>query len=334
MTKLLRDVPLSVLDFASYSQGQTVADGLAFSRDLAIRAERMGYARYWLAEHHNAEGVGSAATAVLISHLAAETSRIRVGSGGIMLPNHSPYLVAEQFGTLGILYPDRIDLGLGRALGTDQQTARAVRGGRAGVGQDFGDMVQELAMWMAPPAPRQPVLAIPGAGVDVPIWILGSSTDSAALAARLGRPYAFAGHFSPAQMLPALALYRERFTPSDAHPKPYVMVAAGVVAAEDDARGEYLATSMYQRFAGVVQGIIAPLPAPVETMGWGGQVEQAVRGITREMIIGGPDTVARGLQDLLDRTDADELIISSDLFNHEDRVRSYEIVAEFAFQPA
>ena len=326
MSKRLIRTPLSVLDFASYSQGQSVADGLANSQDLARHAEDLGYKRYWLAEHHNAEGIGSAATAVLIGLIASGTRRIRVGAGGVMLPNHSPYVIAEQFGTLDAVFPDRIDLGLGRAPGTDQMTAHALRSHWDSV-PNFEALVEELSMWLSSPSDTQRVKAIPGAGTDVPIWILGSSANSGKLAAALGRPYAFAGHFAPGAMLEALEAYRKNFQPSRHLTNPHVMIGAAVVAAEDDAKARYLASSMYQRFARVVQGIVAPLPPPVEELNLSEPVRRAVDSLVSEMVVGGPDTVAKGLESLIERTGADELIISSDLYAHADRRRSYEITA-------
>ena len=334
MEKSLNTVDISVLNLASYPQGKTIQDAFSSALDLAQKAESYGYKRYWLAEHHNLDGIASAATSVLIGFIAGGTKKIRVGSGGIMLPNHSPYVIAEQFGTLATLYPDRIDLGLGRAPGSDQQTMRAVRGLGGSRGDDFPELIDELLYYFAKPQEGQKIRAIPGAGMDVPIWILGSSLFSARLAARLGRPYAFAGHFAPAQMSDAFTLYRQEFTPSEHLKVPHVMVGLQVVAAKTDEKAEFLATSVYQRFLTLIRGNLKPTPPPVKSMQglWYPQEEHAVRSMTTSMVVGGPSKVKRDLDRLIRVLGADEVIITSDLFDHEDRLRSFEIIAQEKFR--
>jgi luciferase family oxidoreductase group 1 len=321
--------PFSVLDLAMYPEGRTAADAFAATRDLAQHAESWGYHRYWMAEHHNLEGIASSATAVLIGYVAAHTKSIRVGSGGMMLPNHAPLVVAEQFGTLATLYPKRIDLGLGRAPGTDQATMRALRKEAAAFPVDFADLIEELLFYFAPPQPGQKIRAIPGAGLDIPLWLLGSSHYSARLAAQLGRPYAFAGHFAPQEMLQAIRLYRAEFRPSRYLKEPKVMVGVAAVAADTDEKAEFLATSLYQRILTLIRGNLKPTPPPVSSMQglWAPHEEQVLRQMTATMIVGGPARVQESLQQLIERTGADELIITSDLYAHEDRLRSFEIMA-------
>jgi luciferase family oxidoreductase group 1 len=328
--KTLADTPLSVLGLATYPQGKTISDAFQATLDLARHAERCGYRRIWLAEHHNLEGVASAATPVLICYVAAHTETIRVGSGGVMLPNHAPLIVAEQFGTLETLFPGRIDLGLGRAPGADGLTMRALRRDFNVRGTDFPELIAELLHYFAPAEPGQRVKAIPGAGLNIPIWILGSSLYSAELAAALGRPYAFAGHFAPAAMLEAFRIYRSEFRPSEVLQKPYVMAGVPVVAAETDERAEYLATSLYRRFLSMVRGNLVATPPPVESMEglWSPHEEAAARSMLRIMVVGGREKVREGLQDLLGQTGADELMIVSELFDYTDSLKSFEIVAE------
>jgi luciferase family oxidoreductase group 1 len=331
--KKLSETPLSILDLAKYSPGKTVADAYRATKELAQSAEKWGYHRYWLAEHHNLEGVASAATSLLIGYVAENTKTIRVGSGGIMLPNHAPLIVAEQFGTLATLYPGRIDLGLGRAPGADRLTMHALRRDTGLRGGDFAELLEELLYFFAPAQPGQKLKAIPGAGIDVPIWILGSSLYSAQLAARLGLPYAFAGHFAPALLQEAFALYRAEFKSSRFLGRPYTMAGVPVVAAETDERAKYLATSIYQVFLSLVRGNLQPTPPPVESMDglWNldrrAEEEAAVNSMVKLLIVGGPEKVRQGLQDLIDFTQADELIITSDQFDSNDRLRSYEIIA-------
>lgn len=322
-------IPFSVLDLAMYPEGRTAADAFAATRDLAQHAEKWGYYRYWMAEHHNLEGIASSATPVLIGYVAAHTKSIRVGSGGIMLPNHAPLVVAEQFGTLATLYPDRIDLGLGRAPGTDQATMRALRKEAAAFPVDFADLIEELLFYFAPAQAGQKIRAIPGAGIEIPLWLLGSSHYSARLAAQLGRPYAFAGHFAPQEMLQAIRLYRAEFRPSRYLKEPKVMVGVAAVAADTDEKAEYLATSLYQRILTLIRGNLKPTPPPVSSMQglWAPHEEQVLQQMTTTMIVGGPSRVEAGLQQLIERTGADELIITLDLYAHEDRLRSFEIIA-------
>lgn len=324
----LNDTPLSVLDLATYPEGGTIAGAFETSRELAQGAERWGYRRYWVAEHHNLEGVASSATVVLIGHIADHTKTIRVGSGGIMLPNHAPLVVAEQIGTLESLHPGRIDLGLGRAPGTDQRTMMALRRG-GGRGEEFDVQVGELLSYFEPERPGQSVKAIPGAGIEVPVWILGSSTWSAHFAAAIGRPYAFASHFAPDDLLESLEIYRREFKPSRQLAAPYVMVGVPALAAETDERAEFLATSMYQRFLGIIRNDRKPLPPPVENMDdvWTPAERYAVASRMALMVVGGPKRIAEGLEEILRVTDADELIILSDAYTRADRLNSYKIIA-------
>ena len=320
-------IPLSVLDLATYPQGQGVKYAFETSRELAQAAERWGYRRYWIAEHHNLEGVASSATVVLMGHIADHTKTIRVGSGGIMLPNHAPLVVAEQVGTLESLHPGRIDLGLGRAPGTDPLTMRALR--RGGRGEEFDEQVAELLSYFEPAQANQAVRAIPGAGITVPVWILGSSTWSAHFAAAIGRPYAFASHFAPGDLMESLDIYRREFKPSKQLDRPYVMVGVPALAAETDERAEFLATSMYQRFLGIVRNHRTALPPPVEDMDkvWTPGERYAVAERMALMVVGGPQRVAAGLEKIVEITKADELIIASDAFERADRLRSYEILS-------
>ncbi|HST01509.1 MAG TPA: LLM class flavin-dependent oxidoreductase [Usitatibacter sp.] len=323
-----KKTPLSVLDLATYPEGGNPAQAFATSRELAQSAERWGYRRYWIAEHHNLEGVASSATVVLMAHIADHTKTIRVGSGGIMLPNHAPLVVAEQVGTLESLHPGRIDLGLGRAPGTDPLTMRALR--RGGMHEEFDQQVAELLSYFQPAGPRQAVKAIPGAGIDVPVWILGSSTWSAHFCAAIGRPYAFASHFAPGDLLEAIGIYRREFKPSKQLDKPYVMVGVPALAAEDDERAEFLATSMYQRFLGIIRNDRRALPPPVADMDaiWSPAERYAVAERMALMVVGGPERVAAGLAEIVRLTQADELIIASDAYERADRLRSYEIIAQ------
>jgi luciferase family oxidoreductase group 1 len=321
--------PLSVLDLSPIVQGGDAAQSLRNSLDLARHAERLGYRRYWLAEHHNMPGVASAATAVAIGYIASGTSTIRVGAGGVMLPNHAPLMVAEQFGTLAALYPGRIDLGVGRAPGTDPLTARALRRTLAGHVDDFPHDVMELIGYFRPAQPNQPVRAIPGAGLEVPVWILGSSLYGAQLAAALGLPYAFASHFAPADLDQALALYRARFQPSEQQGSAYAMPGVTVVAAETDAEARWLFSSLQQAFVNLRSGRPGPLPPPVENYEAG--LDPRAKAILDDAlacaIVGGPETVKAGLKAFVARTGADELMITAQVFDHAARVRSFEIAA-------
>ncbi len=320
---------LSILDLSPIVEGGDAAQALANTLDLARNAERLGYTRYWLAEHHNMPGIASAATAVVIGHVAGGTSTIRVGAGGIMLPNHAPLVVAEQFGTLATLYPGRIDLGLGRAPGTDPLTMRALLRDSHGA-EEFPNDVVELINYFAPPGSGQRVHAIPGEGLEVPIWILGSSLFGAQLAAMLGLPYAFASHFAPAELDRAIAVYRERFQPSQRLDKPYVMLGVGVIAAETDAEARFLASSQQQSFVSLRTGRPGPLPRPVEN--YLETLDPAARAMLDHTlsaaIIGSPQTVRDKLEAFVERTGADELMATGQMFDHSARVRSFEILAE------
>jgi luciferase family oxidoreductase group 1 len=321
--------PLSILDLAFVPEGATAADALAHSADLARHAERLGYRRFWLAEHHNMVGIASAATSVVIGHVAGATSTIRVGAGGIMLPNHSPLVIAEHFGTLATLYPGRIDLGLGRAPGTDQQTVRALRRNPAAA-DTFPQDVLELQALLGPVQPGQTVQAVPGAGTNVPLWILGSSLFGAQLAAALGLPYSFASHFAPDALEPALAVYREKFQPSEQLERPYAMVGLNVFAADTDAEARRLFTSAQQSFANMFRGARGKLPAPIDDIEsyWTPMEKAQASKMLACSVVGSPDTVRDGVRRLVEETGADELIVAAAIHNHAARLRSYEILAE------
>jgi luciferase family oxidoreductase group 1 len=323
-------VPFSVLDLSPIAQGDTVADALHRSRALAQHAERLGYRRYWLAEHHNLPGIASAATAVVIGHVAAGTTTIRVGSGGIMLPNHAPLVIAEQFGTLAALFPGRIDLGLGRAPGTDPLTARALRRGQPNSADSFPHDVMELQAYFQPAQPGQAVQAVPGAGLAVPIWLLGSSLFSAGLAAALGLPFAFASHFAPDHLDDALELYRSEFQPSDVLAQPYAVAAIAVFAADTDAEAARLFTSLQQSFVQLRRGTPGPLPPPVDRMDglWTPAEQAGVSHAFREAVVGSRATVQRGLAAFLRRTRVDELMVTAAIFDPAARLRSFELVAQ------
>jgi luciferase family oxidoreductase group 1 len=321
-------IPFSVLDLSPVVEGSDPARAFRETLDLARLAERLEFRRFWLAEHHNMPGVASAATAVVVGYVAGGTSTIRVGSGGVMLPNHAPLVIAEQFGTLASLYPGRIDLGLGRAPGTDALTARALR--RDGLRADtFPHDVVELQGYFRPPAPGQLVRAVPGAGLDVPLWLLGSSTFSARLAAALGLPFAFASHFAPDQLEAALAIYRGEFTPSEALERPYVMPTVSVVAAESDAEARRLFTSIQQQFVALRRGTPGQLPPPLDSMDghWSPTEQAGVEHALRYAVVGSPATVRRGLDEFLRLTGADELMVTSHIHDHAARLRSLELVA-------
>jgi luciferase family oxidoreductase group 1 len=324
-------IPLSVLDLVPINEGSTASDALARSLDLARHAERFGYRRFWVAEHHNMPGIASAATSVVIGHLAGGTSTIRIGAGGIMLPNHSPMVIAEQFGTLEALYPGRIDLGLGRAPGSDGLTQRALRRDPMAA-QTFPQDVQELQAFLAPEQPDQSIRAVPGVGAQVPLWILGSSTFGAQLAAFLGLPYGFASHFAPDDLLPALEIYRETFKPSAQLEAPYAMPGLNVVAADTDEEAQRLFTSLQQAFGAIRRGRPAQFPPPAERIEGllaPSELAQASQ-MLRYAVVGSPDTVRAGLQGFVDLTAADELMVASAIYDQGARVRSYEIVAEVA----
>ncbi|RKR83683.1 luciferase family oxidoreductase group 1 [Mucilaginibacter gracilis] len=328
--KQLTDIKYSVLDLATVVEGQTPADTFKHSLDLAQQAEKLGYTRYWFAEHHNMMGVASSAPAVLIGYIAGGTKSIRVGSGGIMLPNHAPLIVAEQFGTLASLYPDRIDLGLGRAPGTDQVTAMAIRGENMNAAHNFPKDVERLQTLFAADNYDGRVRANPGEGLDIPIWILGSSTDSARLAAAKGLPYAFASHFAPAYFLEAIKLYRENFRPSAVLKQPYVMACVNVVAADTDQRAEYLATSVKQFFMGVITGKRRLLQPPVESMDdiWTIYERDAVEQMLGYSFIGSVQSIKSQMRDFVNKTQVDEVMATSHVFDHSEKMHSYKLFAE------
>ncbi|SHF34972.1 luciferase family oxidoreductase, group 1 [Modicisalibacter ilicicola DSM 19980] len=324
----LANIPLSVLDLAPIRQGGSVTETFAESVDLARHVEALGFHRYWLAEHHNIDGIASAATAVLIGHVAGATAHMRVGAGGIMLPNHPPLVIAEQFGTLETLFPGRIDLGLGRAPGSDGATMAALRRDpRSGV-NDFPDQLEELRRYLGDAQPDQRVRAMPGQGTHVPIWLLGSSGYSAQLAARLGLPFAFAAQFAPGYLYEALRLYREQFRPSSVLDAPYAMVGMPLVAARSDEQAAFLASTAQQKFLNLIRGRSTRSLPPREHLDWSPQERSMVAQNLGAAVIGGPQTVREGLERFLEETRADELMIATDVYHHEDRKRSFEILAE------
>lgn len=324
-------VDFSVLDLSPVIEGQEPGDALRHSLDLARHAEALGYKRYWVAEHHNMTGIASAATSVVIGYLAGGTKTIRVGAGGIMLPNHSPLVIAEQFGTLESLYPGRIDLGLGRAPGTDQRTLRALRRNPMSA-DNFPQDVLEVQAFLAPVQPNQAVQAVPGGGTEVPIWILGSSLFGAQLAAELGLPYAFASHFAPEALMQALAVYRERFKPSEQQATPYAMPGINVVAAETDEEARYLFTTIQQRFTDMVRGTRGKLQPPIDDIEayWSPMEKAHVSGMLRYAFVGSAETLKRQLGAFLDATRADEIMVTAPIYDHAKRKRSYEILAAIA----
>ena len=323
-------IPFSVLDLSPILLGGTATDALRNSRDLAGHAERLGYLRYWLAEHHNMPGVASAATAVAIGYVAGGTSKIRVGAGGIMLPNHSPLVIAEQFGTLESLYPGRIDLAVGRAPGTDPNTAHALRRDIVNGAETFPQDVVELLSYFQPPQPGQMIRAIPGAGLKVPIWILGSSLYGAQLAAILGLPFAFASHFAPDYLMQALEMYRAKFRPSELLKQPYAMCGIGVFAADSVAQARRIFTSMQMQFVNLRRGQPSPLNPPVDSMDdyWTEAEKVLVERATKYAVVGTPQVVRERLNEFISRTQADELMVTAQIYDHAARRRSYELVAE------
>ncbi|MVP00588.1 LLM class flavin-dependent oxidoreductase [Paenibacillus lutrae] len=328
--KEIGETTFSILDLAPITVGHTAADSLRNTLDLAQHAEKWGYNRFWLAEHHNMPGIASSATSVVIGHVAAGTKTIRVGSGGIMLPNHAPLVIAEQFGTLESLHPGRIDLGLGRAPGSDQLTARALRRGPESDGQFFPQQLSELRAYLSPSSGSMGVRAVPGEGLDIPIWLLGSSGFSAQLAGQLGLPFAFASHFAPDYLLQALELYRSSFRPSEALQEPYAMVGMNVIAADTDEEAQQLATSMEQQFLNLIRGRTGKLNPPVADMDelWTSQEKAIVRDKLGFAAIGSKATVLDKLSFYLEKTQADEFIVTSQIYNHHARLRSYEILSE------
>jgi luciferase family oxidoreductase group 1 len=325
----MTSIPFSVLDLAPVKEGGTVGDSFRETLELARHAEQLGYRRFWLAEHHNIAGIASAATAVLIGYVAGGTEKIRVGAGGVMLPNHAPLVIAEQFGTLETLYPGRIDLGIGRAPGTDQLTMRALRRNLSNVDEDFPRDVAELLSYFSPTRKGQMVRAVPGEGLRVPVWLLGSSLYSAQLAAMLGLPFAFASHFAPDYLLQALKIYRSEFRPSEALSKPYAMPCVNVFAAVTDSEARSLFTSVQQAFINLRRNNPGLLPAPVETMEgrWSEFEKAGVGHALRYSLVGSPETVRRGLESFIELTGADELMVTAQIFDPIARLRSYEILA-------
>ena len=321
-------VPYSVLDLVPVPEGGLPAESFRHSLDLARHAERWGYHRYWLAEHHNMPGIASAATAVLIGHLAGGTTTLRLGAGGIMLPNHSPLVIAEQFGTLSSLYPDRIDLGLGRAPGSDQRTMQALRRQRSGEVDDFPADVRELMSYFGDEVGA--VQAVPGQGLHVPIWLLGSSLYSAQLAAAMGLPFGFASHFAPAMLLQALEIYRTQYRPSARWPKPHAVVCVNLIAADTDREARFLFTTLQQLFLRLYRGDAGKLPLPVQTLGdeWSPRELMAMEQTLARSLVGEPDRVRHGLKALLAETGADELMFNGPIVDHQARLRSFEIGAE------
>jgi luciferase family oxidoreductase group 1 len=329
LMKSLENTALSMLDLVSVREGGSVAEALAIALRTAQHTESLGFKRYWVAEHHNMVGIASSATAVMVGHIAGGTRNIRVGSGGIMLPNHAPLVVAEAFGTLAELYPGRIDLGLGRAPGTDAMTMRALRRDRVETEEDFPRDVAELQRLLGPVQPGQKLIANPGAGTNVPIWLLGSSLFSAQLAAEKGLPYAFASHFAPRYLLDALAVYRSRFRPSASLAEPYVAIGVPVIAAPSDEEADYLASSTYRRVLGILRGERRRLEPPQHGFAAGLQPQErsAIGDFLAAAVVGGPDRVRQGLQALVQATQADEFLLVSDVFDPALRLRSLDIVA-------
>lgn len=330
ITKRISDISYSVLDLATIVEGYTPADSFRNSLALARHAERLGYSRYWFAEHHNMINVASSATAVLIGYIAAGTTSIRVGSGGIMLPNHAPLIVAEQFGTLASLYPGRIDLGLGRAPGSDQLTALEIRGENFHSHFHFPEDVKKLRRFFSADNSMASVRAIPGEGLDIPIWILGSSTDSAQLAAEMGLPYAFASHFAPTHFLTAIDLYRRNFKSSEQLKEPYVLACVNVVAADTDKEAEYLATSLKQFFLGVVSGKRKLLQPPVTNMDdyWNIYEAEAINQMLRYAFIGSPQKIHDEMESFIKTTAVDEVMASTHIFDHDAKMHSLQLFAE------
>ncbi|WP_134703490.1 LLM class flavin-dependent oxidoreductase [Ammoniphilus sp. YIM 78166] len=329
-TNRLQDIPLSILDLCPIVEGGTAADTFRDSLDLAQHAEKWGYRRYWVAEHHNMPGIASSATSVVIGYLAAGTSTLQIGAGGIMLPNHAPLVIAEQFGTLESMFPGRIDLGLGRAPGSDPTTARALRRDFMSGGEEFPELLHELRSYLNPSAMEAhlQVRAIPGEGLSIPIWLLGSSDFSAQLAGQLGLPFAFASHFSPDYTLPALAQYRRSFKPSAYLQEPYAMVGLNVIVADTDEKAAWLSTSLEQSFLNLIRGRPSLLQPPVKGMDdlWNEQEKYIVHKQLKSTIAGSPATVQEKLQAFLDDTQADELMVASHIYDHQDRLRSYELL--------
>ena len=323
-------IPFSILDLAPIVQGADASQAFRNSLDLAQHAERWGYTRYWLAEHHNMTGIASAATSVVIGHIAGGTKSIRVGSGGVMLPNHSPLVIAEQFGTLAALYPNRIDLGLGRAPGTDMRTARALRRDLVSNANNFPQDVRELQELFAPSVPGQLVQAVPGAGLRVPLWILGSSLFGAQLAAAFGLPFAFASHFAPDELIPALRVYRASFKPSEQLQEPYAVAGVGLYAADTTVEAYRIFTSAQQQFTNLHRGLPGPVQPPIDDIEryWSAREKPSVEHMLRYAMVGGPDSVSNQIQAFIEATEVDELILTGQIYDHAARLRSFEIASE------
>lgn len=331
-TNKLGNIPISILDLAPITAGATASDAFKNSLDMVQHAEKWGYNRYWVAEHHNMPGIASSATSVVIGYLAAGTSKIRVGSGGIMLPNHAPLVIAEQFGTLESMYPGRIDLGLGRAPGSDRRTTLALRR-QLDSGEDFPELLEELTSFFDASATsyHAPIRAVPGEGLSIPIWLLGSSDFSAQLAGQKGLPFAFAGHFSPDYTQRALAVYRHHFQPSAILQEPYAMVGVNAIAADTDEEAEWLGTTMQQQFLNIIRGKTGQVQPPTDMSSkWTPYEQDAVEKQLRSTIKGGPEKVKQQLTQFIADTGADELIVTGMLYDHQARLRSYEIISEVA----
>jgi luciferase family oxidoreductase group 1 len=330
MNKKTPKIPFSVLDLATVTEGATLRETFAKSLELAQHAEKLGYNRYWFSEHHNMISVASSATSVLIGYIAGGTTSMRVGSGGIMLPNHSPLAVAEQFGTLEAIYPGRIDLGLGRAPGTDQLTVIELRGSRSATAEDFPQNILKLQTYFSKENNNSKVRAIPGEGQNIPMWILGSSTDSARLAGILGLPYAFASHFAPAQFFAAIDLYRQTFRPSAVLDNPYFMPCVNVIAADTDEEANRLATSLYQMFIGIITGKRKHLQPPVENMKdlWTEYEEEAAKQMLKLSFIGSPETIKTKMKDFSELTGMDEIMVISNIFDQKAKLHSYRLFSD------
>lgn len=326
----LKDIPFSILNLSPVNQNQTIAESMHNSLDLAQHAEKWGYNRMWLAEHHNIDGIASSATSVLMGYIAGGTSTLRVGSGGIMLPNHAPLAIAEQFGTLETLYPNRIDLGLGRAPGSDQLTAMALRR-NVNSSDNFPALLEELRSYFEPYDEfSRRVRAIPGEGLDIPVWLLGSSTFSAQLAGQLGLPFAFAGHFAPASMMDALSVYNRVFTPSKVLDKPYAMVGVNVIAADTNEQAEHVASSLYLKFLSLIRNTPGRTQPPVDNIDevWSQREKMAVNDMLKNTFVGDKETVAAQMNEFVKQTGIQELMINSEAYHHEDRLHSFKLIAE------
>ena len=326
----LKDIQFAILELAPVRDDKSIQFSLHHALEVAQKAEQLGYKRLWLAEHHNMDGIASSATAVLLGYILANTHTLKVGSGGIMLPNHAPLVVAEQFGTLATLYPNRVELGLGRAPGTDQVTMRALRRGRQETEDQFPQDVLEILQYFKEPAPHQRIVATPGQNTHVPVWLLGSSLFSAQLAAKLGLPYSFASHFAPRMLDQAIKLYRENFEPSEYLDRPYVSMGVPTVVAQTDEEAEYLATSAYQRVLGLMRGQSLKLKAPVETMEgiWSPAEKMSVDNFYAMGQVGSAETVKAGLEKLLEKYNVDEFIFTCDIYDTDKRIQNFELLMD------